>query len=346
MKQKGGAMKELTISEREAGMRLDRYLERYLRMADKNFIYKMMRKKNITLNDHKCSGSEKLAANDSIKIFFSDETLAKFAGPVNERPSRSVKLNVIYEDEDILVVDKPSGLLSQKAAPNDISLVEYITEYLLQTKAVTEEDLQTFKPGICNRLDRNTSGLVTAGKTVKGLQDLSEAFRERTIHKYYICVVKGVIGEGSRIDGFLVKNEKTNSVKVFDMKEVADVFGADGETSSEAQRIVTEYMPVASGGGFTFLKVKLVTGKTHQIRAHLASIGHPIAGDYKYGDKKVNGFVRSRYNIKSQLLHAYELDYPDKKLKLHTKIPEEFVRLLKGEDIWEHGIQEALEALH
>ena len=196
-------MKELVISSREEGLRLDRYLERYLCNAQKNFIYKMLRKKNITLNGAKCSGNEKLAGGDTIRIFFSDETLLKFTSPqktsegrnacgihatvpawtagtgnaaMNDGKRQKIKLKVVYDDEDIVIIDKPSGMLSQKASAGDKSLVEYVTEYLLGTGSLTEEDLVTFRPGICNRLDRNTSGLVVAGKTVKGLQEMSEAF--------------------------------------------------------------------------------------------------------------------------------------------------------------------------
>lgn len=343
-------MKELIISSREDGMRLDRYLERYLCNADKNFIYKMMRKKNITLNGHKCSGNEKLTTNDSIKIFFSEETLEKFTASASSAPAGkdfpNTKLNVIYEDKDILVVDKPSGMLSQKAAPDDISLTEYITGYLLRTGAVSKEDLKTFKPGVCNRLDRNTSGLVVAGKTLAGLQEMSEAFRIRTIHKYYICIVKGVINERKQADAFLVKDENSNMAEIFKTAEEAKAFGMQAARAKEAVRIVTEYIPVASCGDFTFLKVRLITGKAHQIRAHLSSIGHPIVGDYKYGNEETNRLARNRYNIKSQLLHAYEIDYPKRRLNLRTQIPEEFKRMLKGENIWEHGIQEVLEVRH
>ncbi|MGN0407992.1 MAG: RluA family pseudouridine synthase [Bacteroides sp.] len=337
-------MKELVISAREEGIRLDRYLERYLCNAEKNFIYKMLRKKNITLNDHKCTGSEKLAKNDRVKIFFSDETLEKFTkNAAGSTQARSVKLNVIYEDGDILVVDKPAGMLSQKAKPKDVSLVEYITDYLTASGELTENDLITFKPGICNRLDRNTSGLVVAGKTISGLQRMSEAFKERTIHKYYICVVKGVIKERQRMQGFLSKDERNNQVKIFATKEEALALGIKEE---DVRQIITEYMPVAASKTFTFLKVNLITGRTHQIRAHLAATGHPIVGDPKYGDAAVNRLAASKYNVNRQLLHAYELDYPERELNLHTDIPAEFKRILEGENIWGLGIQEALEALH
>ena len=339
-------MKELVISSREAGLRLDRYLERYLCNAQKNFIYKMLRKKNITLNDTKCNGNEKLAGGDRIKIFFSDETLRKFTSAEKDTTHRDVpdkiKLKVMYEDEDIVIIDKPSGMLSQKASAGDKSLVEYVTEYLLDTGSLTQKDLITFRPGICNRLDRNTSGLVVAGKTIKGLQEMSEAFRDRTLHKYYICVVAGRINERSRVSGYLVRDEKTNKSTIYaDYKEALDNAEAD-----MINNIETEYIPAVSNDNFTLLNVKLITGRTHQIRAHLASLGHPIAGDVKYGSRQINKRMSDQYHIKSQMLHAYELDYPQRGLCVRTDIPKEFDRVLKGEHIWEHGIQEDLEALH
>ena len=359
-------MKELVISSREEGLRLDRYLERYHCNAQKNFIYKMLRKKNITLNGAKCSGNEKLAGGDTIRIFFSDETLLKFTSPQKVSEDRNacgmpetvpagtgnaamkdgkcqkMKLKVVYEDEDIVIIDKPSGMLSQKASAGDRSLVEYVTEYLLDTGSLTQQDLVTFRPGICNRLDRNTSGLVVAGKTIKGLQEMSEAFRERTLHKYYICVVAGRINERSRVSGYLVRDEKINKSEIYRIYEEA----AHNAEPDMINNIETEYIPVASNDRFTLLKVNLITGRTHQIRAHLASLGHPIAGDVKYGSRQINKQMSDRYHIKSQMLHAYELDYPQRDLCVRTDIPKEFDRVLKGEQIWEHGIQGDLEALH
>lgn len=330
-------MKELKISDKEAGLRLDKYLLRYLCNANTSFIYKMMRKKNITLNDKKCEGNEKLNKDDSIKIYFSDETLNKFTLDDNvseKKINNKINLKVEYEDDDILIVNKPCGVLSQKAKDSDVSLIEYITDYLLENKKITKEDLKTFKVGVCNRLDMNTSGLVVAGKSVKGLQKMSMAFKERTIHKYYICIVKGKIIKRQLIKGYLLKDEKTNKVTVSDTP-------VDG-----AAYIETEYMPVVFNDKYTLLKVNLLTGKSHQIRAHLSYIKHPLLGDYKYGDSKENKYIKSTYGISSQLLHAFMLEYPEENLNVSTEIPKDFIKILKGEKLWEPGIQEVLEALH
>ena len=175
-------MKETIIKENESGQRLDKYLKKYLPQAPGSFIYKMLRKKNITLNGKKAAGQEKLNTGDSIKFFLAEETIDKFTGNAAASESYPVKkdLEIIYEDDNILLINKPAGMLSQKAKKEDVSLVEYVIGYLLSNGSVTKEELLTFHPGICNRLDRNTSGMVVAGKSLAGLQIMGEAFKERT----------------------------------------------------------------------------------------------------------------------------------------------------------------------
>lgn len=290
-------MRAITVTEKEAGQRLDKLLGKYLNLAGKGFIYKMIRKKNITLNGKKCDGSEKLVPGDEIKLFLADETIDKFS-EVKRQKVQKKQLDIIYEDHHILLINKPSGMLSQKAKEDDESLVEYVIDYLLRSGQLTEADLRTFRPSVCNRLDRNTSGLVVAGKSLPGLQIMSEVFKDRRIHKYYLCAVKGCVSEKRTIKGFLVKNERTNQVSV-SSKEMPG-----------SAAIATEYEPLSVCGEYTLLKVKLITGRTHQIRAHLASIGHPILGDTKYGDGKVNERVRQEYGIRSQMLHSYRIVFP------------------------------------
>ena len=201
-------MKEFIINENEAGQRFDKYLGKLLREAPKSFFYKMLRKKNITLNGGRATGNEKLSTGDHVKLFLSDETFGKFAG-VQETVARAhQKLDIVYEDDNILLINKPVGMLSQPADDKEPSLVEYLTGYLLESGAVTEASLHTFRPSVCNRLDRNTSGLVAAGKSLTGLQELSSLFHDRSLHKFYRCLVNGVIKNEKYIKGYLHKRRK------------------------------------------------------------------------------------------------------------------------------------------
>jgi 23S rRNA pseudouridine955/2504/2580 synthase len=291
-------VKIIVVDKNEAGQRLDKLLMKQLNKAPKSFIYKMLRKKNITLNGKKADGSEKTLLNDEIKLFLSDETIQNFSENYKTTIVENC-LDIIYEDSNILVINKPAGLLSQKAVAEDISLVEHIISYLITSGQITENELQTFKPGVCNRLDRNTSGLIVAGKTLSGLQVMSELFRDRTLQKYYLCIVSGRIDKPSLISGYLRKDEKTNQVTITQ----SFLEGSDP--------IRTEYSPIRYNNSYTLLKVKLITGKTHQIRAHFNSIGHPLITDGKYGNEKTNTKFRNEFGLKYQLLHSYQIIFPE-----------------------------------
>ncbi|MCC2817890.1 RluA family pseudouridine synthase [Lachnoclostridium pacaense] len=326
-------MQTLTVTPNEAGQRMDKLLAKYLDQAGKGFLYKMMRKKNITLNGKKCDGSEHLEEGDEIQLFMADETIEKFQAAPKD-PARSTagygykKLDIIYEDRHILVVNKPSGMLSQKAREGDMSLNEYILNYLIDSGGLPISQLRTFKPSICNRLDRNTSGLVVAGKSLAGLQVMNGVFKDRSLHKYYQCLVAGQIKEKKLIAGFLRKDEAANTVTIYPL-EVED-----------SVPIMTEYLPLAGNGNHTLLQVTLITGRSHQIRAHLASIGHPIVGDYKYGRQDLNDAMKKKYGVRSQLLHSWRLVMPDKLpqpldylsgKEMVAGLPDQFARVLKGE---------------
>lgn len=289
-------MQEIIVTRNEAGQRFDKLLAKYLNEAPKSFLYKMLRKKNIVLNGKKATGNEKLAVGDRIQLFLAEDTIAKFSKIEIKRTE--IKLDIVYEDEHILLINKPVGMLSQKAEANDESLVEHIISYMLASEQLTEEELRKFKPSICNRLDRNTSGLVAAGKSLIGLQKMGELFKGRTLRKYYRCLVAGEVKERQYIKGYLMKDEEANKVTV-----------SKTEISGSIP-IETEYEPIWSNGSVTLLEVHLITGRTHQIRAHLSSCGHPIIGDYKYGNRKLNDQFKAKYNLQSQLLHAYRLEMP------------------------------------
>lgn len=357
-------MKELEIHGNEAGQRFDKFLKKYLKKAPDSFIYKMLRKKNIVLNKKKADGKEILAVGDKVKLFLSDETIEKFSDVIIEKPQSSgrmflkdkgklLKPDILYEDSQVIFFNKPSGILSQKAKPEDVSMAEYVVSYLIGSGQMKEEELLTFRPSVCNRLDRNTSGIIAAGKTLAGLQELSELFRNRTLKKYYLCIVQGKVTGQAHIKGFLGKDEATNKVYILTGKDRQGSGLAEEVKAREYAPIETEYVPVAYNRELTLLKVHLITGRTHQIRAHLAAQGHPVLGDYKYGNRKINGTYKEKYGITDQLLHAYELQIPKlsgtlfeiSEKTVMAKVPSVFWKVIK-ETAWEHGIQEALEVLH
>lgn len=329
-------MQLIIVKENEKGQRLDKLLSKYLNRAPKSFLYKMLRKKNITLNGARAEGAEQLRCGDEIRLFLSDETIEKFRENV-KAAIVEVEPEIIYEDEKLLFLNKPAGILSQKAKETDTSMVEILISYLLKKGELTQKQLESFRPSICNRLDRNTTGLLAAGKTLSALQMLSQQFKERTLGKYYLCIVKGEI-QAATLEGYLCKDEKTNIVAI--RKKPA---------SPEDLMIRTSYQPLASNGKLTLLRVKLITGRTHQIRAHLASVGHPIIGDPKYGEKRTNHSYDSAYQISAQLLHSYELCFPElcgefsylSGKSFTAPLPEPFLRLIRGEGfVWQPGIPE------
>lgn len=293
-------MQEILITKNEEGYKLKKLCKNYLSEAPDSFIYKMLRKKNIKLNGKKADGSEILEKGDIVNFYLSDETIQSFqkSGVTNNREKvSSVRAeDIIYEDEDIIIVNKPSGILSQKSKADDISINEMILQYLLDNGKINNESLMTFKPSVCNRLDRNTSGLILAGKTPAGSKYLSQIIKNRSIRKYYQAVVKGQAKLKGIYKAHLKKDENNNQVDISDKGFII-------ETGFE----VLEYNKELD---ITYLRVELITGKSHQIRAHLAHLGYPIIGDTKYGNKNTNEYFRKNYKIKSQMLTAYEVIFP------------------------------------
>ncbi|GMO02483.1 RluA family pseudouridine synthase [Lachnoanaerobaculum sp. JCM 36186] len=301
-------MIEIIVGKNESGQRLDRVLEKIFVNANTGFIFKMLRKKNITLNDKKADGKERLESGASIKLWFSDESFEKLSGKkainikdiegkpkADKKSIEAFKSYIVYEDENTVIINKPAGLLSQKSNENDISVNDLLLEYLeFDSKA-----LNTFKPSICNRLDRNTSGLMVCGKTLEGLRVNNELIKTKAVSKFYLALVKGRVEKTGSINAWLYKDEKTNKVTV------------KNKSFEGADFIQTEYEVLDYFKDATLLLVKLITGKTHQIRAHLSSISHPIIGDFKYGEKSVNEKFKKEYGIKSQLLHSFRLVYPN-----------------------------------
>ncbi len=294
-------MQSFIIGKNQAGQRFDKFLAKYLPGAPKSLIYKMLRKKNITLNKKKSDGSDILNEGDTVESFFSDETFDKFTAGNSSVPELTVHTNrpkdkntlyptVIYEDDDILIADKPAGMLSQKAKDDDYSVNEWLIDHLLETGKISTEELKTFKPSICNRLDRNTSGLIICGCSMMGLQKMAEIIREGKIEKYYITLCHGRITTPLKVKGILIKDAEKNKSYI---KNLSDEMNSN---------IETDFKPLEIYNDATLLEVNLHTGKPHQIRAQLSALGHPIYGDRKYGpgDK----------GLKYQILCAYRIVFP------------------------------------
>ncbi|MBQ9333700.1 MAG: RluA family pseudouridine synthase [Lachnospiraceae bacterium] len=323
-------MQKITVSHAEAGRRLDNYLIKALPGGGLSFVHKMLRKKNITVNGRKCEGNYRLAEGDEICMFFSDETYSKLLkerpDPTSENDSEIYKkayasihgIEIVYEDDDFIFIDKPSGVLSQQGSTSDLSVNEWLVGYLMDKGVVTADSLKTFKPAFANRLDRNTSGLMLGGRSLKSLQLLSEMLRDRSLQKYYLCLAEGhpddrlpVTEDGyTEIYGYLVKDHDRNTVKVY--RDKAEALKCAGRGASE---IHTGFRLVRlSGDDRMVLEVELYTGKSHQIRAQLSALGHPITGDPKYGSSNVRSADSDRSGRdknRGQLLHAYRVVFPE-----------------------------------
>lgn len=308
-------MQKFVVTKKEAGWRFDKYLRKLLPRAGTGFLYKMLRKKNITLNQKKAAGNETVAAGDVVELFFSEDTFRKFseepAGQIYVDACRKLgDIPVIYEDEDILILNKPAGVLSQKAREDDISLNEWMLGYLCRKKELSECETGRFRPSVCNRLDRNTSGLVLCGKSVRGSQFLAEMLRGRSLHKYYVTCVRGRIEREIRLSGYLKKEEGQKRAEILSEEEYQRLGPADSGIKKEYKKIETVVKPLSYGRerDCTKLEILLVTGKSHQIRAHLASIGHPVFGDRKYGFQPRD---REEEMFRYQLLHACRVEFPE-----------------------------------
>ena len=290
---KEAIMREIKIDSKNSGQRLDKFLMKYLNAAPKSFIYKMLRKKNIKLNGKKAEGSEIVGSGDILELFLADDTISGFQKEIGV--SSNITPDIVYEDENIIIANKPVGLLVQGDSSGGDNLNDALVAYLLQKGEISA----LFKPGIANRLDRNTGGLVLMGKNLAASQALSEAIRNNDIEKNYITAVVGSIDESGEIRGFHSK-DCNNKVLITKHKREG------------AAEVRTLYTPLHTGSRYTVLKVGLITGRSHQIRESFNSIGCPVIGDPKYGDKEANRFFRQKFGLDHQLLYAVSV-------KLHSQ---------------------------
>ena len=314
---------EFTAAAGDTG-RLDAWLAAQCPALSRSALQNLIEQGCVTKNAAPVNKKEKVVPGAVYTVELPDPQ------PIEAQP-QNIPLDIVYEDEKVIFLNKPAGILSQKAKETDVSLTEALGAYL-SGKNAGEETM--FRAGLCNRLDRNTSGLILAGKTVAATQQLSELIAERAVGKYYLTVVKGTVTETERIRGYLTKNERTNRVSI------------QREQQGDAVYIETAYRPLCAGRGCTLLDVELVTGKSHQIRSHLASIGHPLAGDTKYGDAEFNRRFREKYGLKYQLLHSWKAVFPeltgtlsDLSGKTFTApLPSSVRRILQGEHLTGEGL--------
>lgn len=287
-------MKTIVVTFKESNQRVDKYLKKYLNNAPLSFIYKLFRKKDVKINGHWVKENYILHEGEELTIYISNDQLKEF----NEvRPIEKVTLShpIIYEDNNILIINKPRGLLVHgDISEKRLTLTNEVLNYLYYKDEYNPSAEQGFTPAPAHRLDRNTSGLVVYAKNLIALQELEDLFKDKVeIKKEYQALVVGHLDSKQEINKPLFKDEKTGLVKV-------------NKLGKEAITIVE---PIKYIGDFTLVNVTILTGRTHQIRVHLSSIGFPIVGDAKYGDFKVNKEFRDLYKFENQWLHAYRLTF-------------------------------------
>lgn len=296
-------MREILVSENEKEQKLLKLLQKFFKGQKDAFLYKMLRKKNILLNGKKADGKELLSSGDKVQLYFSEESLQKLCSmPKVEEDIWSDSYNkfIVYEDQNLIIFNKPASLLSENDAKSTLSVNSLLSSYLLKKGEQNRETRETFRPGIANRLDRNTSGLILFGKTLTASQNLARLIQEHKIQKRYLALVVGDFQGDGLQESFIRKNSKIN--KVLQMKE------GEGEPIRAFFSTIQKYRDREQL--FSLLSVQLITGKTHQIRSQLAFLNHPILGDEKYGEQRINREYRKK-GIHRQLLHAYSLSFPE-----------------------------------
>ena len=294
-------MQEFVIQSSESGLTLEKYVFKVLPAAPLSFIYKLFRKKDIKVNGHHEDKKFRLNANDIVAIYITEEQIKEFQKEKELNPNLKIKDWIIYEDDHVLFINKPRGLLVQKSAPQDESLDQLVIEYLMATNQYNPDKEKGFVPGPAHRLDRNTSGIVAFGKSHDALTMLFDLFKDHNlINKHYLALVVGSLEKDKDIiTAPLKKDEKNNKV----------VVAKDGKSAQTVYKVIKRF------NGYTLLDITLLTGRTHQIRVHMSYINHPVVGDSKYGNFEINKEFKEKYHFANQFLHAYkigfgELDYP------------------------------------
>ncbi|MCI6610360.1 MAG: RluA family pseudouridine synthase [Ezakiella sp.] len=310
-------MINIEVKQNDANQRIDRFLLKLMPNANKNFMMRMLREKKIKLNKEKADPSKFIQEGDSIQIYFSDETFDKFSYK-EEKSKNNIKLDIVYEDENIAILDKPSGVLCHFANNlKEPNLVDSFISYLTDKREYNPRDEHSFVPSLCNRLDRNTSGLVIAAKNAESLRKINELIKEHKIKKYYFAIVKGELIYDGYMENSYSKNENKNMMNL-------------EKNLNSGKMMKSKISTIKSGKDFSLIKVELITGKTHQIRLQLKTLGAPIIGDNKYGDIDFNNKLNVK-NTNHQKLVSGEIVFPKIEGNLSYLSNKKFVSKYKSE---------------